>query len=142
MLTIGKLGAGQEAYYLDKIAQGAEDYYSGEGEAEGRWTGSAAAELGLEGDVGAEQLTAMLSSASRRASSRSVFAFALRDRPQLLRVHDHDPGDMGAQDAGDRLGAAGRLERHLVVAAEALGKELELRAAGTDPPRGADPAVL
>ena len=60
MLTIGKLGAGQEAYYLDKVAQGTEDYYSGEGEGEGRWTGDAAAELGLEGDVGADQLTAML----------------------------------------------------------------------------------
>ena len=29
MLTIGKLGKGQERYYLDKVAQGAEDYYSG-----------------------------------------------------------------------------------------------------------------
>ena len=36
MLSIGKLGAGQERYYLDKVAEGAEDYYSGEGEAEGR----------------------------------------------------------------------------------------------------------
>jgi hypothetical protein len=60
MLTIGKLGAGQEAYYLDKVAQGAEDYYAGEGEAEGRWTGDAAPDLGLEGKVGADQLTAML----------------------------------------------------------------------------------
>jgi len=35
MLSIGKLGAGQHSYYLDKVAEGAEDYYSGEGEAEG-----------------------------------------------------------------------------------------------------------
>jgi hypothetical protein len=28
MLSIGKLGAGQHSYYLDKIAEGAEDYYS------------------------------------------------------------------------------------------------------------------
>ena len=35
MLSIGKLGIGQERYYLDKVAEGAEDYYSGEGEAEG-----------------------------------------------------------------------------------------------------------
>ena len=39
MLSIGKLGAGQHSYYLDKVAEGAEDYYSGEAEAEG--TGSA-----------------------------------------------------------------------------------------------------
>src|SRR5437764_7608285 len=60
MLTIGKLGAGQERYYLDKVAQGAEDYYSGEGEAKGRWMGNAADELGLQGEIGEDQLTAML----------------------------------------------------------------------------------
>ena len=60
MLSIGKLGAGQETYYLEKVAQGAEDYYSGEGEAEGQWKGAGARELGLENEVGAEQLTAML----------------------------------------------------------------------------------
>lgn len=60
MLTIGKLGVGQENYYLDKVAEGAEDYYSGEGEAEGRWMGDAAEELGLEAEVGPDQLKAML----------------------------------------------------------------------------------
>jgi conjugative relaxase-like TrwC/TraI family protein len=60
MLSIGKLGIGQERYYLDKVAEGAEDYYSGEGEAEGQWLGDAAAELGLDGAVEADQLTAML----------------------------------------------------------------------------------
>jgi conjugative relaxase-like TrwC/TraI family protein len=60
MLSIGKLGAGQERYYTDKVAAGAEDYYSGEGEAEGYWLGDAAADLGLQGKVDADQLTAML----------------------------------------------------------------------------------
>ena len=60
MLSIGKLGRGQERYYLDKVAEGAEDYYAGEGEAPGEWLGDAARELGLQGDVDAEQLTAML----------------------------------------------------------------------------------
>jgi conjugative relaxase-like TrwC/TraI family protein len=60
MLSIGKLGIGQERYYLDKVAEGAEDYYSGEAEAEGQWLGDAAKELGLDGAVEAEQLTAML----------------------------------------------------------------------------------
>jgi hypothetical protein len=27
MLSIGKLGIGQERYYLDKVAEGAEEYY-------------------------------------------------------------------------------------------------------------------
>jgi conjugative relaxase-like TrwC/TraI family protein len=60
MLTIGKLGAGQERYYLQKVAEGAEDYYAGEGEAAGYWLGDAAEELGLEGKVEPKQLTAML----------------------------------------------------------------------------------
>jgi conjugative relaxase-like TrwC/TraI family protein len=60
MLSIGKLGAGQERYYTEKVAEGAEDYYSGEGEAEGQWIGSAAAQFDLEGKVEPEQLTAML----------------------------------------------------------------------------------
>jgi hypothetical protein len=49
MLSIGKLGAGKHRYYLDKVAEGAEDYYSGEGEAEGYWLGDAARDLGLQG---------------------------------------------------------------------------------------------
>ena len=60
MLSIGKLGTGQERYYLDKVAEGAEDYYCGEGEAPGEWTGDAAAQLGLGGKVEPDQLTAML----------------------------------------------------------------------------------
>jgi conjugative relaxase-like TrwC/TraI family protein len=60
MLSIGKLGTGQERYYTEKVAEGAEDYYSGEGEAQGEWMGDAAEELGLTGEVEPEQLTAML----------------------------------------------------------------------------------
>jgi conjugative relaxase-like TrwC/TraI family protein len=60
MLSIGKMGAGQEGYYLDKVAKGAEDYYSGEGEAEGYWLGDAADDLGLQGKVDPDQLVAML----------------------------------------------------------------------------------
>jgi conjugative relaxase-like TrwC/TraI family protein len=60
MISIGKLGAGQENYYLEKVAEGAEDYYSGEGEAQGQWMGDAAEELGLYGEIDPKQLTAML----------------------------------------------------------------------------------
>ena len=60
MLSIGKLGAGQERYYTERVAEGAEDYYSGRGEAEGYWLGGAAVDLGLDGTVDPEGLTAML----------------------------------------------------------------------------------
>jgi conjugative relaxase-like TrwC/TraI family protein len=55
-----ELGSGQERYYTERVAEGAEDYYSGRGEAEGYWAGSAAVDLGLGGKVDPEGLTAML----------------------------------------------------------------------------------
>jgi conjugative relaxase-like TrwC/TraI family protein len=60
MLSIGKLGRGQERYYLGKVAEGADDYYSGEAEAEGYWLGDSAEDLGLQGKVEPVQLVAML----------------------------------------------------------------------------------
>jgi conjugative relaxase-like TrwC/TraI family protein len=49
MLTIGKLGAsrGRLEYYDAQVAQGAEDYYAGRGEAAGTWRGAGARTLGL-----------------------------------------------------------------------------------------------
>src|ERR671910_2829489 len=69
MVTIGKLGKGQETYYLDSVAGGADDYYSGEGEAPGRWTGSGASELGLEGTVERDQLHAVLAGRDPRTDA-------------------------------------------------------------------------
>lgn len=60
MLNIGKLAPGQHRYYLDAVARGREDYYTGSGEAPGYWRGTAAAELGLEGRVGDEELHRVL----------------------------------------------------------------------------------
>lgn len=56
MLSIGKLGRGQADYYLKAVGQGIEDYYSGDGEAPGRWTGAAADELDVFGQVEGELL--------------------------------------------------------------------------------------
>jgi conjugative relaxase-like TrwC/TraI family protein len=53
MLTIGKLGSSpdQLGYYKQQVAQGLEDYFSGRGEAPGRWTGHGAVLVGSSGDV-------------------------------------------------------------------------------------------
>ncbi len=51
MLNIGKLSVGAAEYYVGEVATAAEDYYTGHGEAKGRWVGSIAAELGLQGEV-------------------------------------------------------------------------------------------
>jgi Ti-type conjugative transfer relaxase TraA len=59
MLSIGKLAAGGEDYYLQAVAAGVEDYYLGAGEAPGRWLAGAGA-LGLGGEVAPEDLRAVL----------------------------------------------------------------------------------
>ena len=60
VLSIGKLSLGQEAYYLEEVLDGAEDYYLSVGEAPGRWVGTGASRLGLEGMVEADDLRAVL----------------------------------------------------------------------------------
>ena len=60
VLTIAKLGHGRVDYYLDTVAKGIEDYYAGTGEAPGTWRGTAAARLGLDGEVDGDVLRAIL----------------------------------------------------------------------------------
>ncbi len=60
MLSIGKLGRGQENYYLATVAKGVEDYYTGSGEVAGEWLGVGAARLGLAGEVDEDDLRAVL----------------------------------------------------------------------------------
>src|SRR5580704_3143681 len=60
VLSIGKLGAGQQSYYLDAVASGVEDYYGGRGEVAGRWIGAGAETLGLSGVVDGDGLRAVL----------------------------------------------------------------------------------
>lgn len=64
MLTAAKLGAGQESYYLSKVASGVEDYYSGHGESSGQWLGVGARSLGLACEVDSDDLRAVLAGES------------------------------------------------------------------------------
>ncbi len=60
MLSIGKLVPGAEDYYVQTVARGREEYYTGSGEAPGYWTGEGAKAIGLEGEVDPEHLRAIL----------------------------------------------------------------------------------
>jgi conjugative relaxase-like TrwC/TraI family protein len=64
MLNIGKLAHGGAEYYLTTVATSVEAYYTGAGEAPGRWLGAASARLGLGGLVTAETLRTVLAGAS------------------------------------------------------------------------------
>ena len=61
-MSLWKLRVGAEAYYLAQVASGLDDYYSGQGETAGSWTGNAAQGLGLDADslVSGDDLQAVL----------------------------------------------------------------------------------
>jgi hypothetical protein len=59
-LSIAKLRVGAEAYQLSGVAQSLDDYYTGAGEAAGRWIGQGAPGLNLLGDVDPDDLRAVL----------------------------------------------------------------------------------
>jgi conjugative relaxase-like TrwC/TraI family protein len=60
MLSLGKIALGQHRYYEQQVAQGADDYYAGRGEAPGEWVGAGADALGLSGPVSADQFNALI----------------------------------------------------------------------------------
>jgi conjugative relaxase-like TrwC/TraI family protein len=64
MLSIGKLVAGAEDYYLSMVAEGQEEYYTGAGESPGTWLGAGTDDLGLAGEVRPEALAAILAGMS------------------------------------------------------------------------------
>ena len=59
MLSVHRLAAGAEGYYLAQVVAGVEDYYAGAGEAPGQWL-AASGLLGLDGRVHPDDLRAML----------------------------------------------------------------------------------
>ena len=60
MLSIGKLTVEQSRYYERQVAHGRDDYYSGRGESQGRWTGTGSETLRLGGRVDDDGFTALM----------------------------------------------------------------------------------
>src|SRR5680860_868235 len=125
VLNIGRLAPDGEAYYLDTVASGVEDYYTGGGEAPGYWLTESAAELGLAGRVDAADLRSVLGArhprtgeALPRTSRRRVPGFDLAFRAPKSVSLVWALGDEGTaavvRDAHDQAvqGALGYLERH------------------------------
>ena len=73
MLSLGKLAPGQQEYYLDTVARGAEEYYTGAKEAPGEWMG-AVRRLGLDGVVDADELGRVLEHVDPTAGDRLTAA--------------------------------------------------------------------
>ena len=84
MLSLGKLAPGQHAYYVDSVARGAEEYYTGAREAPGTWLGAGSEALGLQGEIDGDTLGNLLRHADpsgtwRLTSSQSVPSVAAFD---------------------------------------------------------------
>lgn len=72
MLDIGRLSPDAAEYYIGEVATSAEDYYTGRGESEGRWVGSLAETLGLDGAVAPEDFRAVLDGRHPHTGERLV----------------------------------------------------------------------
>jgi conjugative relaxase-like TrwC/TraI family protein len=72
VLTIGKLGASvdQLGYYEQQVAQGLEDYFSGRGEAPGRWAGAGARLVRVSGRVDREAFMRAMAGCDPRTGER------------------------------------------------------------------------
>ena len=80
VLSIAKLRVDAEAYYLDLVVSGGDEYYSERGEVPGRWVGTGIEALGLVGQVDGDALRAVLTgrdatTGEQLASARKVPGF-------------------------------------------------------------------
>ena len=72
VLSVWKLAVAHASYYEQSVTDGREDYYVGSGEAPGRWMGTLAAELSLDGRVDGADLHAMFDGRDPRTGERFV----------------------------------------------------------------------
>ncbi len=77
MLSIGLIGEGHGSpgYYVEQVADGREDYYTGHGEATGRWLGAGAVSANLAGPVDSDAFLALLT--PRGQANQRVVGFDL-----------------------------------------------------------------
>jgi len=121
VLSIGKVGGGQgdPRYYIDNVAAGKDDYYTGHGEAQGQWAGHGAEGRGLTGGVEDEQFLNLLTQPSTTANKpKTVLAYDLTfSAPTSVSViygiGDRTISPVARQAHDDAVGEAlGYLERH------------------------------
>jgi conjugative relaxase-like TrwC/TraI family protein len=88
MLSIGKLGVGHHAYYELSVASGADDYYTGHGEARGWYLGRGADALDLDGEVDAGDLKHLFRGTHPRSGEEWVRRRAPDRKTPTLRLRD------------------------------------------------------
>jgi conjugative relaxase-like TrwC/TraI family protein len=123
MLSIGKVGmsAGQQMYYEEQVAAGREDYYAGNGEAPGSWTGSGARALGLSRELDAEQLKSLMDG-RHPATGEQLAKRSTRSTMAAIDMTFSAPKSVSVLFAiGDERLAAALVEAHEEAVDAALG---------------------
>jgi conjugative relaxase-like TrwC/TraI family protein len=145
VLSIGKMVAGSEQYYIRTVARGREEYYTGSGESPGYWVGEGARRLDLDGEVAANDLRLVLAgvspegeilSAGRVAAAKRVTGFDLTwsaPKSVSLLYGLSDPvisGTVRAVHEDAVTQALGYLERHAFVVRRGAGGERQIGSHG------------
>ena len=153
MLSVGKLGIGQQGYYLEQaqgpvtrtqaVSSGVEDYYLRGPEAPGVWIGAGAAALGLTGSVAVDPLARVLD--GEHPSSGEPLGRVLRDRRPGFDLAYSAPKSVSVlfgigddrlraviRDAHDRavIDAMGYMEREAAVTRRGSGGAQAIRGNG------------
>jgi hypothetical protein len=117
VLSVAKLRVGQEAYQLSGVAQSLDDYYTGAGEAAGRWAGARAERLGLSGEVAPDDLRAVSAGMAPWSGGLTPNGETIRTHPRRVPGFDLTyktsatlpaTGIDGASPIRDPLGVAAR----------------------------------
>ena len=139
MLNIGKLSSGAAEYYIGEVASAAEDYYTGHGEAAGRWVGSIAHELGLEGTVEPDHFRRVLNGQHPFHGEYLVSAqgSATRAKARQQTEPTADPALPEPVDtlrAAAHLGVSGQYVRRLLAEGDAYRSKLAEAGDGDEVP--------
>ncbi len=126
MLNIGRIRPGGAEYYVGEIALSAEAYYLGRGEAPGRWVGSLATEMGLDGEVDPEHFRALLDGRHPLTGEQLVDPPRAKTRHVSTRPEDEW---LTAEQAAAQLGVTATFVRRLLRTRKLEGEKV--RAEGT-----------
>lgn len=131
MLSIARLAAtGAADYFLSEVAPSADAYYTGAGEAPGRWVGSLSGDLGLSGLVEPEAFRALLEGRHPSTGEHLVCA----PRHEAARRCRREGGWLSTAAVAERLRVSARHVRRLIAnsTSEGVGAVLAAENIGTE----------
>jgi conjugative relaxase-like TrwC/TraI family protein len=124
-VSVKPLKVGQEAYWLDQLARNHEEYYSGHGEAPGRWVGTLAEQTGCHGEATAEEVRAMFRGQDPRTGAQRVKPLWRADPRSKL------PATPVLEALRQRAAAQGVADLEALAGSKALATDIRaLKAAG------------